>query len=78
MLLNQSEIAGTLKKALPKLSEEEIKKATEALMTAAGEWQEVDLKEMFGANFSVQCKDICALGEAYDKGQKIKAFIKKE
>ena len=47
-------------------------------MTAAGEWQEVNLKEMFGASFPIQCKDICVLGEAYDKGRKIKAFIKKE
>ncbi|OGX25107.1 MAG: hypothetical protein A2787_03085 [Omnitrophica WOR_2 bacterium RIFCSPHIGHO2_01_FULL_48_9] len=77
MLLNQNEIIGILKKVLPKTSEEDIRKAAEALTVAAGNWQEVDLKETFGASYSIQCKDICALGEAFDKGQEIKAFIKK-
>ncbi|OGX05684.1 MAG: hypothetical protein A2Z88_00350 [Omnitrophica WOR_2 bacterium GWA2_47_8] len=78
MLLDQNEIANALKKALPKLSAEDIQKATAALMAAASNWQEVDLTEKFGANMSVQCKDICALGEAHDKGKKIRAFIKNE
>ncbi len=78
MLLSEDQISSALKKALPNLPTSEIQKATAALIVAGREWQEVNLKEMFGASISIQCKDICVLGEAYDKGQKIRAFIKKE
>jgi len=39
------------------------------------QWQEVDLTESLGAMLSVQCRDICAIGKAYEEGFKIRAFI---
>ena len=76
MLLNQEQVTKTLKQTLPKLTELELSLATAALMAASKEWQEVNLKENLGANVSIQCKDICALGEAHDRGVEIRAFIK--
>ncbi len=75
MLLSQNEIISILKKAIPRLTEEECRAAAGALVAATGKWKEANLKEMFGASLSVQCKDICALGEAHSRGFKIKAFI---
>ena len=77
MLLNREEIKKTLKETLPKLTESELDLASAALIAGSNKkWKEVDLKESFGANLSIQCKDICALGEAHNKGKVIKAFIK--
>ncbi|MDP2654413.1 MAG: hypothetical protein Q8Q08_10335 [Candidatus Omnitrophota bacterium] len=75
MPLTQSEIEDILKKTLPDLRGEDISKAARTILAAAGEWQEVDVDEKLGAGMSIQCKDICALGEAYSKGVRIRAFI---
>ena len=75
MLLNQQEMEQVLKKVLPQLSQSDIKIAVAALENAMGQWKEVDLAENLGADVSVQCQDICALGAAHHKGCRIRAFI---
>ena len=75
MLLTPEEIKEALKKTLPKLSNEDIERAAKAIVESNGKWREVDLTENLGAAISVQCADICCLGEAYSKGKQIKAFI---
>ena len=75
MLLTQEEITSILKKTLPTTQEQDIQKAAQAIVSATGKWQEVDVQNKLGAGLSVQCKDICALGEAYSKGVSIRAFV---
>jgi hypothetical protein len=77
MLLAIDEIQNALKKSLPGVPESQLQKAAQAISEATGQWQEVDLKEELGANISVQCQDICTLGEAFAHGKKIRAFIEK-
>ena len=78
MLLTQAEIEDVLRKTLPGVQEKDIRGAAKSLMEATGKWQEVNLSETLGAEISVQCRDICALGQAYDKGLHIRAFVAKE
>ena len=78
MLLTLNEIEDVLKKTLPEVQDKDICRAAKSLIDATGKWQEVDLSETLGAEISVQCKDICALGSAHDKGLHIRAFIAKE
>ena len=78
MLLTIEEIEDSLKKALPTVPAKDVRRAAEAIIKAAGKWQEVDLSEKLGAEISIQCKDICALGSAHDKGLQIRAFVSKE
>ncbi len=75
MVLTIEEIENVLKKNLLNISDGDIKKTAQALIAASGKWQEVNLTENLGAGLSVQCKDICCLGEAYSKGYQIRAFI---
>jgi len=75
MLLTLDEIRTILKENLPKASDQEILRAADALSQAKGRWKEVNVADTIGAQLSVQCRDICALGEAYQKGTKIRAFI---
>ncbi len=78
MVLDDEDIKKALKEVLPKLSAEDILKVVAVLRVASCNWQEVNVKETIGAQISVQCKDICALGEAFDKGLQIRAFVKKK
>ncbi len=78
MLLTLNELEDTLRKTLPDVSNKDIRRAAQAISEATGKWQEVDLSETLGAEISVQCRDICALGQAHDKGLRIRAFIAKE
>jgi hypothetical protein len=75
MLLNEKEIEQALKRALPKVDQESIQGAVKAIVEAQGQWKEVDVKEDLGAQVSVQCRDICALGAAYEKGLLFRVFI---
>ena len=77
MLLKPTEIESVLKESLPNVPVKDIQHAVQALEKASSEWQEVNLTESLGAMVSVQCRDICALGEAYQSGCSIRAFIKK-
>lgn len=76
MLLTREEIEEALKKVLPNLPSQDIQKAAKALIELEGKWQEIDVTEI-GAALSVQCPDICPLGEAYAKGKRIRAFVAK-
>lgn len=78
MLLTMEEIESALKRSLPTVADKDIRSAAEAIVQAAGKWQEVDLSEKLGAEISIQCRDICALGAAHDKGLQIRAFVSKE
>ena len=78
MLLTIEEIKETLKRALPNVSPKDIDRAAAAIIETSGAWQEVDLKDKLGAEVSIQCKDICALGAAHDEGMLIRAFIQKK
>ena len=78
MLLTVEEIENILRKTLPGIPLENIRRAAQSIIEATGKWQEVDLTETLGAEISVQCRDICALGQAHDKGLRIRAFIAKE
>ncbi|GEM_PF-2235149 len=78
MLLTQEEIKTILQKTLPKLSEKDAEAAASALVKDVSEWKEVDLPGHLGAELSVQCRDICALGAAYEEGDRIRAFIRKK
>lgn len=78
MLLTLEEIKTALKKALPATPAKDIERAAQAIVEASGKWQEVDLKDKLGAEVSIQCKDICALGAAHDQGRQIRAFIEKK
>ena len=75
MLLNEKEIEKALKQALPKMDQGSIDRAVKAIVEASGQWKEVDVKEELGANISVQCRDICALGAAHEKGLRFRVFI---
>ena len=77
MLLTIDEIEGVLRKTLPYVPDKDIHRSAQSIIEAAGKWQEVDLSETLGAEISVQCRDICVLGQAYDKGLRIRAFIAK-
>lgn len=78
MPLSLEEIQNVLKGALPFLAANDIQRAAEAIRKAAGNWKELDLKDRLGAELSVQCRDICAIGQAYQEGVHIRAFICKE
>ena len=78
MLLTLNEIEDVLRKTLPGVQDKDIRCAAKSLIDATGKWQEVDLSETLGAEISVQCRDICALGQAHDKGLCIRAFVAKE
>ena len=78
MLLTVDEIKDTLKKTLPFVPDKDINRAAQAIAEAAGKWQEVDLTETLGAEISIQCRDICAIGAAHNKGFHIRTFISKE
>ena len=75
MLLNADEIKQVLRRTLPNHTETDIDKAVKAITETTGKWQEVDLKEKLGAGISIQCRDICAVGEAYSNGCRIRAFM---
>ena len=76
MLLTKTEIENVLRSTLPGAQENDIRKAASSLMETRGEWQEIDVSENLGATMSVQCKDICPLGEAYHKGHSFRVFVK--
>jgi len=76
MLLTLDEIENVLRKTLPYVPEKDIHYTAETITNTIGEWREVDVSEI-GARLSVQCRDICPLGEAYEKGLNIRAFIAK-
>lgn len=76
MVLSGEEIRNALKKTLPKLTNQEIDKAARSILEASGQWREVDLKDKLGAGLSVQCRDICAIGDAFSKNMQIRVFIK--
>ncbi len=78
MLLSKNEIITILKSDLFGVPEEYLEKAAQSLVEATGKWHEVDLADVLGATFSVQCRDICAIGEAYQKGLRIKAFVEEK
>ncbi len=78
MLLTIEEIKEALKKTLPNIPGKDIERAAQAIIEASGAWQEVDLKDKLGAEVSIQCKDICALGAAHDEGMLIRAFIQRK
>ena len=75
MVLTVEEIEDVLKKNLKDVSAADIRRASQAIVQASGKWREVDLTDSLGALLSVQCKDICTLGEAFSKGCHIRAFI---
>ena len=75
MLLTVEEIEEILQKSLSHVLPKEIKKAAEAVVSASGKWQELDLADSLGAQYSCQCRDICGIGNAHAKGLKIRAFI---
>ena len=75
MLINEKEIEQALKRTLPKVDEQSIQRAVKAIVEANGHWKEVNVKEDLGANISVQCRDICALGAAHEKGLSFRVFI---
>lgn len=75
MPLTLEEIEKILQEALPRVAKEDIHKPVAALRKVMGGWQEVDLTESLGAMLSVQCRDICAIGKAYEDGFAIRAFI---
>ncbi|MFA5059559.1 MAG: hypothetical protein WC676_02930 [Candidatus Omnitrophota bacterium] len=75
MVLTLTEIEDILKKNLPSASEKDIQKTALSLIEATGKWKEVDLVETLGAELSVQCRDICVLGNAHHNGKRIRAFI---
>ena len=75
MVLNEKEIEQALKQALPNVDQGSIQRAVKAIIEASGQWKEVDIKEELGAVFSVQCRDICALGAAHEKGLSFRVFI---
>ena len=77
MVLIQKEIEAVLQKSLPNLSDVDVRKAAKSITEATGEWKEIDTSNL-GASLSVQCCDICALGEAHDKGLRIRAFVLKK
>jgi hypothetical protein len=78
MLLTIEEIKEALKKSLPNIPSKDIERAAQAIIEASGKWQEVDLKDNLGAEVSIQCKDICALGAAHGEGMQIRAFVQKK
>lgn len=79
MLLTQEEIENVLKKMLADVSPSDISRAATALVEESTQkWSEVNIAESLGANYSVQCKDICVLGDAIAKGTDIKAFISRQ
>ena len=78
IMLKEEEIENLLRKTLPEVSDSDIRRVARTLRDAAGQWKEVDLSETLGAQYSVQCRDICALGMAHFKGQRIRAFILEE
>lgn len=75
MLLSKGEIEAILRKTIPNVSDKDIQKAAQSLVEATGQWKEVDLAGALGAELSIQCRDICAIGDAHQKGLRIKAFI---
>jgi hypothetical protein len=81
-----------LKERFPKtVSEEEINQASEELMQLIDEtvhknqsliweegWEEMEVKvEQFGPSVSVQCKDICLVGDTIHRGDEIRVFRRK-
>jgi hypothetical protein len=43
-----------------------------------GEWEEIDcLGDAIGTSFSVQCQDICRVGEAVAQGLPLRVFIRR-
>ena len=75
MVLGEEEIVKILKQNLRDVPEMEIERVAQAICKATGKWQEVDLNDSLGAIMSVQCKDICAIGDAFSKGYCIRTFI---
>ena len=75
MLLTEEEIEKTLKEALPGVPQKDIHRAAQSVASTMGKWKEVDLTEVLGASYSVQCKDICAIGSAFSQGKKIRTFV---
>jgi hypothetical protein len=44
----------------------------------AAEWEEIeDLDTALGASYSVQCEDICQVGEAVRKGRALRVFVRR-
>jgi hypothetical protein len=77
MLLTIEEIETTLRENLPELSVADCHTAARAIIESCGKWRELDANE-FGSEFSVQCRDICAIGEAAEQGLRIRAFVCQE
>ena len=78
MPLTMEEIESLLKKTIRGATSTEIRRAALLIIEAQGKWKEVDLSESLGAIYSVQCKDICAIGKCHENGFKIRAFIAQE
>ena len=76
MILTPDEAEAALAKALPGLSEAQRAAAVEAIEAAGGTFEEVDLADHLGAEVSIQCRDICVLGELHDRGVPIRAFVR--
>jgi len=75
MLLSSEEIERILREKFAGFPSEKIHEAAEAIVKAHGKWNEVDIAGNLGAEYSCQCKDICQIGAAYDKGLKIRVFV---
>jgi hypothetical protein len=77
MLFTIEEIEAALREKLPNLSVDDCHDAAKAIITSDGKWRELDVSEL-GSEFSVQCRDICAVGEAVEQGLRIRAFVCRE
>jgi len=76
MLLSIEEIETTLRETLADLSEADVRRAARAIVERSGTWREVDLEvDALGAEYSVQCRDICAIGASVEQGMRVRAFI---
>jgi len=78
MLLTTVKIENLLRETLPNVADEDVHCTAKSIIETTGKGREVPLGENLGAQYSIQCKDICAIGKAYEEGYRIRAFITEE
>jgi hypothetical protein len=91
-VIDKGKVFKILQDRLPKsVTEKEINQASEELIQLFEEtthknrsllreegWEEIEVKvEQFGPSVSVQCKDICLVGDTIHRGDEIRVFKRK-
>ena len=76
MLLDEKDLQKVLANRLgKKLNTDELRDLIKEVHQLGKEWQEVEeVPSVVGASISVQCEDICVVGEALKKGEKVRLF----